>query len=63
MLQREGKYRTESPGALSTVFLFTLKEHLALIEVQFGLTYNEDSLHQGYMLFLVDKGECQKGEV
>lgn len=40
-LQRERRYKAEAPAALPTVFLFTLKEHLALMEAQFGLTWNE----------------------
>lgn len=42
-LWREGRQRTESPGALFTAFLFILKKHLTFTEVQFGLTYQEDS--------------------
>ena len=54
-----GEQWVGSPGALSTVF-FTLKEHLAQTDVQFGLTY--DSI-RGCMLLLVDEGERQEGEV
>lgn len=42
-LWREGRQRTESPGVLLIALLFILKKHLAFTEVQFGLTYQEDS--------------------
>lgn len=42
-LWREGRQRTESPGALFIAFLFILKKHLTVTEVWFGLTYQEAS--------------------
>lgn len=58
-VRREGRYRAEFPEALSIVFLFILKEHLTFIEVQFGLTYKEDSqIHVASRCYR----ECQEGE-
>lgn len=55
----EGRESLGSPGALSTVFLFILKEHLVLTEVQFGLMYKEDPQVCAASRWY---GECQEGE-